>query len=112
MPRYIAFVHKIIKARQGNEFFEAFDFLSFSLAGKSARCQVREEFGGKVIFTFQTSDSTILISGNVLTLYSTAANFTIPVGDWVYDIELFTNANDVQTMIEGTFEVIDQVTKL
>ena len=112
MPRYIAYTHHIIKARQGNEFFETFDFLSFSLAGKSARCQVREEFGGKVIFTFQTSDSTILISGNVLTLYSTAEKFTLPVGNWVYDIELFTTVDDVQTMIEGTFEVIDQVTKI
>lgn len=111
MARYIPFRHNIVKAKRGDYFEEVFDFDTFSLSGKSAKAQVRAEPGGEILLEFSTTNSTITISGNVLTIKCDADKFKLESGMYVYDIQLYMTAADVATMIEGSFEVTDEITK-
>ncbi|NOT38555.1 MAG: hypothetical protein HOP11_14380 [Saprospiraceae bacterium] len=111
MPRYIPYKHNITKAKRGDYFEESFDFGVFSLSGKSAKAQVRDESGGTILLSFSTTDSTININANVLKLICTADKFTLSPGVYVYDIQLYTSITDVATMIEGTIEITDQITE-
>jgi hypothetical protein len=82
-----------------------------SLAGKQAKCQVREEPGGTVILEFSTSNGRISITGgDTLVLSCSAADFVLNAGCYHYDIQVFTSVSDVATLIEGSFTVIDQIT--
>lgn len=111
MPRYIAYRHNIDQARKGDYFEESFIFTGLSLAGKQAKAQIREEPGGPVVLEFSTSNGRISISGgDTLTLSCSAVDFILSAGCYHYDIQVFTSAADVATLIEGQFTVIDQIT--
>lgn len=110
MPSYIASKQNITLARKGDYFEREFIFNTLNLTGKSAKCQVRNEAGSAIIFEFTTSNSRIVISGTSLKLVCGSDQFTIDPGIYVYDIQVYTSASDVSTLIEGTFEVIDEIT--
>lgn len=112
MPRYIPFIHNIQKAKQGDKFIEEFEFESGFLSGKSAKCQVKVDSEDSPVLEFSTEDGTITIVGNILTLICPADKFkTIEPMKYWYDVQLFTNEADVHTVIEGTFDVVKQITK-
>ncbi|MEP7197241.1 MAG: hypothetical protein ABI851_12035 [Saprospiraceae bacterium] len=110
MPRYIPFIHNILKAKKGDRFEEQFDFEAGFLTGKSAKAQIRTEYGGSSVLEFISTGSTIVISGNSLTLICPANLFNLEPGLYFYDIQLFTSIADVHTVVEGTFEVTNQIT--
>lgn len=110
MPSYKASIQHIKDARKGDYFEREFIFNTLNLTGKSVKVQVRKESGGEVIFEFSTSNSRIIISGTSLKLVCPANEFTIDVGIYVYDGQVSTTIADVATLIEGTFEVIDEIT--
>lgn len=110
MPSYKASIQHIKDARKGDYFEREFIFNTLDLTGKSAKCQLRKEAGGETIFEFSTSNSRIIISGTSLKLVCPANEFDLDVETYVYDIQVYTTVADVATLIEGTFEVIDEIT--
>lgn len=110
MPSYKAAIEHIKDARKGDYFEREFIFNTLNLNGKSAKCQVRNESGSAVLFEFSTTNSRIVISGTSLKLICPSNEFTLDVGIYVYDIQVYTSVADVSTLIEGTFEVIDEIT--
>lgn len=111
MPSYKAAIEHIKDARKGDYFERVFNITGLSLTGKSAKCQVKAEVDSETLLEFSTAATTIVISGSSLTIKCDADLFTLPTGLYIYDIEIFTNVHDVATIIEGTFEVVDQTTK-
>lgn len=110
MPRYIPFRYDIKKAKTGDRFEEEFQFPSGFLSGFSAKSQVRTEYGGPVVLEFSAANGRATINGDVLKLSCPANQFNLEPGGYVYDIQVYTSATDVATMIEGNFEVTDQIT--
>ena len=110
MPSYIASTQRIKLARKGDYFEREFIFNTLNLNGKSAKCQVRTEPGGTLLLEFSTANSRIIISGTSLKLVCPADEFNLSPGEYAYDIQVFTSAADVATLITGTFEVIDETT--
>jgi hypothetical protein len=110
MPSYIASKQHIKLARKGDYFEREFIFNTLNLTGKSAKCQVRNEAGSTVLFEFSTANSRIVISGTSLKLICPANEFTLDPNTYVFDIQVYTSVADISTLIEGTFEVIDEIT--
>ncbi|HNC37391.1 MAG TPA: hypothetical protein PLD32_12555 [Saprospiraceae bacterium] len=111
MPRYSPFKYNIKKAKTGDRYEDQFAFPTGFLTGYSAKCQVRTEYGGTVALEMSSGNGRITISGDVLTMTCPANEFTLEPGNYVYDIQIFTSVADVATVIEGEFEVTDQITK-
>lgn len=111
MPRYSPFKWNVKKAKTGDRYEEQFEFPTGFLTGYSAKCQIRTEYGGPSVLELSTANGRITIASDVLTLVCPANEFTLEPGNYVYDVQIFTDATDVATMIEGDFEVTDQITK-
>jgi len=110
LPSYKASIQHIKDARKGDYFEREFIFNTLDLTGKSAKCQIRDEAGGTVRFEFSTANSRIVISGTTLKLICPANEFTLDPKIYVFDTQVYTTVADVATLIEGTFEVIDEIT--
>jgi hypothetical protein len=81
------------------------------LQGASATAQVRNQKNG-LVFQWSTSDASIAISGNALTFNSVDGNrMKIEAGTHNYDLQINTSGI-YDTFINGTWNVIQDVTDI
>ena len=90
------------------------DNIPIDLTGYSSRLQVREAY-------YSTDPVVSLVSGSGITMGGSAGTIDIlisasttsgfPTGVHVYDLEIISPSNDVDRLIEGTFNVTPEVTR-
>lgn len=83
-----------------------------NLTGYTAKMQARKNYGGAVGFELSTANSRILLGGAGGTVSLEMApdeTAALPVGNFVYDLEL-TTGGVVRKLIRGTVVVVPEAT--
>jgi hypothetical protein len=113
MPAYSYKQVNITDIIRGDAFEASFEIAeAFSLAGKSVKAQVREASDAdSAVLEFSTEDNSIQVIGQVIVLKKKATLMNIAAGSYVYDVQFFTNADDVVTIFGGKFIIKQDVTK-
>lgn len=105
MPSYKAAVENIVDVQEGDYFERVFNLVTLDVTGKSGKAQVREDEGKPVLLEFSTANATMICSGTQITIKCDADKFTLTKGIYYYDLQIYTTAQDVSTIIKGSFEV-------
>lgn len=107
-----------ITARQGSTFNLNFtidtDGTVWNLTGYTAAMQVRKATTSSTAILSLTSTSGITLGGAAGTVAVTASASTLaslPVGTWVYDLELTSGNGTVYAVLSGKFIIKAEVTK-
>ena len=97
------------------DLFEAFfkiDILTLDISNKNIICEVKEFLDSEVaIITFSTADNSIVKTGQFLHFTKTANVMNVATGVYVYDVQFYTNEEDVVTLFGGQFKIISDVTR-
>lgn len=106
MPSYIAANVDITKARQGR-YFERTFLVNVNFTSMSAKAYVcKPGQPTPTLLEFQSSNNTVVITADSITIKCSAVQMTLPPGVYRYYLDVFTTVDDVQTIMEGQFEVI------
>lgn len=90
------------------------DGVAVNLTGYTARMQVRENYYTNAKLVDLTSGSGITLGGSAGTVsftLSASATAALPVGTFVYDLEIVSGGGAVTRLVEGKFIVTPEVTK-
>lgn len=85
-----------------------------NLTNYTARMQVREAADCPDTLLSLTSGTGITLGGTAGSIYieaSSTATAALPSGYFVYDLEMIDNAGYVTRLVQGVFEVDDEVTR-
>lgn len=85
--------------------------LSVYVGGFRAQVKVDEERTDKVIELLSSAPPEIVASGHELTFTITSTKAAVKYGRYVWDVEGLGAAESPQTIIEGTFEVSQDVSR-
>jgi hypothetical protein len=112
----MAYSYKEINIRdviRGDAFQHSFEIATaYPLTGKQVKAQVREAADADAtVLEFSSQDNSITVSGQTITLTKTATQMNLPAGGYVYDVQFFTNTQDVTTLFGGKFIVKQDVTR-
>lgn len=86
----------------------------YNLVGWTARMDVRESAEADTVYatlTTEDGDITLDANGGILLELDHVATSAIPAGNWVYDLELVSPADEVTVLMRGHFKVIANVTR-
>lgn len=93
------------------------DIAGIDLTGKTLKCQWRESYDTAAVVELKESDGSLIktVVSSILTTARFVKNSTamkIPMGIYKHKIIMYTTSEDVQTIAEGTAEVVFQITLL
>lgn len=78
----------------------------------SAKMEVRKSPNGPVVLTFSTAASTLEYDSSSVTIKArAAADFLIDPAVYVYDLVVTHSSGVVEVLLEGNFEISNNVTK-
>jgi hypothetical protein len=84
----------------------------YPLTGKKVKAQFKEAADIEVsVLEFNTENGSIEKNGQFIVLRKKASQMNIAVGRYVYDVQFYTDADDVVTLFGGTFKVKQDVTR-
>jgi hypothetical protein len=84
-----------------------------NVTGYSALMQIRKSVGGTDLLDLSSSNGRITVGtvdGSFALYISPADTSTLPVGEWVYDLQVTAPNAVVTTLLQGAFVVTSQVT--
>ena len=125
---------RILKYYQGDMLDFSFEIAGIDLTGMTLKCQIREKVDSEPILTFEEDDDSVLssLTKTVVSSTSTTVRFyktaqqmadiaplseygARPTLKYILTIVMFTddsNIEDTQTIVEGEFEVLHQITEV
>jgi hypothetical protein len=86
----------------------------FPLAGKKIKAQVRStQISEPAVLEFLTEDNSITYSAtdHTVTFIKKATLMDIPAGGYVFDVQFYTNADDIITLFGGRLNIKQDVTR-
>lgn len=107
---------KIEGIYKGDEINLDFEITGINLTGKTLLCQVRKDANSPLALEFNEADNSLtktVVSTSVTNMtLSRSSIYTSKMSEGVYKLSVvsFTNNTDVQTIIVGTLEIINNVT--
>jgi len=103
---------------QGADFDQTFTVTqggtALNFTGYSAAMQVREAADSTATLLSLTSDSGITLggtAGSVAVVITSAQSSAISSGSYAYDLELISGSNIVTRLLQGSFNVLGNVTR-
>lgn len=87
-------------------------YVPVDLSSFTAKMQVRKKAGDPVILEFSTLNGRIILNniGEISLLVSAVDTNSLVPDTYKYDLELTSSLNVVTRLIEGSFEIIGQIT--
>lgn len=113
-------LEKPLKIYIGKDFSKKFTFLDsdevpIDLTGYSFKAQVREcKTNSNAIITFESPTSiniTDATNGNIVLILSDAETVLLQEQNAVFDLQWTTTLNITNTLVEGTVQIIETITK-
>lgn len=107
-----------LEIRRGDRFDVSFGLEGFDLTGQNLLMQVKPLNSNRVVLEFSTDDGSITFipvpdEENTWTirLQKVAPSMEIIARPYRYDMEAYTNVNDITTILKGLFDVEEDVTR-
>lgn len=96
---------------QGTDQSLPFTIAGYDLRNYTAKLQARTHYGAPTAFVTLTDTSGITLGNGTFSLtFTNAQTNAMPLGKWVYDLEITDTSGKVSRVIQGSFTVTPQVT--
>lgn len=96
---------------QGTDQTLPFTIAGYNLTSYTAKLQARTNYGAATAFVTLTNGSGITLGNGTFSLtFTHAQTNAMPLGQWVYDLEITSGAGEVDRLLQGSFTVTPQVT--
>ena len=96
---------------QGTDQSLPFTIAGYDLTTYTAKLQARTQYGAPTAFVTLTNGSGITLANGSFTIaFTNAQTNAMPLGKWVYDLEITSGGGQVTRLIQGSFTVTPQVT--
>jgi len=96
---------------QGTDQTIPFTITGYNLTTYTAKLQARTNYGASTAFVTLTNGSGITLGDGTFSLtFTNAQTNAMPLGQWVYDLEITSSTGKVDRVIQGSFTVTPQVT--
>jgi hypothetical protein len=96
---------------QGTDQTLPFTIAGYDLTSYTAKLQARTQYGAPTAFVTLTNGSGITLGNGTFTLtFTNTQTNAMPLGRWVYDLEITSGAGKVDRVLQGSFTVTPQVT--
>lgn len=81
-------------------------------SGAVIKLQVRKAAGYPVVLEWTTANGSITVAGNIITMQpKTGAAMDIEAFKYVYDLQVLLSNGVTNTYVQGTFEIIDDISR-
>lgn len=96
---------------QGTDQTLPFTIAGYDLTTYTAKLQARTQYGASTAFVTLTNGSGITLgNGSFSITFTNTQTNAMPLGRWVYDLEITSGAGKIDRLIQGSFTVTPQVT--